>query len=586
MEFAPSKYQRDIFDFIQHGNGNAVISALAGSGKTFTLVNSMKLIPKKEKCLFIAFNKSIVEELTEKLKDRPNCIIRTVHSLGLSFLQNNFDEHIDVDEYKYNSFLRMNIGRLSSIENIDDLSKDELNEYTGRIISIINFSRLNLAQSVNEIRNVASNYSIPVENDEDDVAFKCLKWGKENITTIDYTDMVWLPFELSLKPVANKYDWIFFDECQDASLAGIKLFLRCFKRGTRFVAAGDRNQCINMFAGASEEAFDFMCNYQNTTVFPLPISYRCDKKIIEMAQDIVPDIMYREGAGEGYVSTDCYTSAIKDGDMVLSRTKSPLFRLYTKLLRRGRKCFIKGQDGVDGLIELLNLSEQEELNPELDKAGVFSELYEHMFNERNKLLTKRGITIEDATVSPYIMNIYDSISTLVILGDLCHNSREELRGLLDKIQNSEPEGICLSTIHKAKGLEADNVYILCRSSMPMSKAKKDWEKIEETNLIYVAYTRAKHKLGFISETEIPPSGALKETNSIIEDVASIEGRLETLLGYEVTEHVSEEELSRFRIKGATKIEPLHKDDNTITATSNNITAGEEDDLLGELEALI
>jgi len=586
MGFTPSKYQQDIFDFIQHGNGNAVISALAGSGKTFTLVNSMKLIPKKEKCLFIAFNKSIVEELTEKLKDRPNCTIRTVHSLGLSFLQNNLDVHIDVDEYKYNSFLRANIGRLSSIENINELPKDELNEYLGRIISIINFSRLNLAQSVNEIRSVASNYSIPIENDEDDVAFKCLKWGKENVTTIDYTDMVWLPFELSLKPVANKYDWIFFDECQDASVAGIKLFLRCFKRGTRFVAAGDRNQCINMFAGASEEAFDFMCNYQNTTVFPLPISYRCDRKIIEMAQDIVPDIMHRDDADEGIVVTDCFTSSIKDGDMVLSRTKSPLFRLYTKLLRRGRKCFIKGQDGVDGLIELLNLSEQEELNPELDKAGVFSELYEHMFKERNKLLTKRGITIEDATVSPYIMNIYDSISALIILGDLCHNSREELRELLDKIQNSEPEGICLSTIHKAKGLEADNVYILCRSSMPMSKAKKDWEKIEETNLIYVAYTRAKHKLGFISETEIPPSGALKETNSIIEDVASIEGRLEALLGYEVTEHVSEEELSRFRIKGATKIEPLHKDDNTIIVMNSSTIISGEDDLLKELEGLI
>jgi len=586
MDFTPSKYQQDIFDFIQHGNGNAVISALAGSGKTFTLVNSMKLIPKKEKCLFIAFNKSIVEELTEKLKDRPNCTIRTVHSLGLSFLQNNFDDHIDVDEYKYNSFLRVNISRLSSIENITDMPSDELNEYLGRIISLINFSRLNLAQSVNEIRNVASNYSIPIETDEDKVTLECLKWGKENLSTIDYTDMVWLPFELSLKPVANKYDWIFFDECQDASLAGIKLFLRCFKRGTRFVAAGDRNQCINMFAGASEEAFDFMCNYQNTTVFPLPISYRCDRKIIEMAQDIVPDIMHRDDAGEGSVITDCFTSAIKDGDMVLSRTKSPLFRLYTKLLRKGRKCFIKGQDGVDGLIELLNLSEQEELNPELDKVGVFSELYEHMFKECNRLLAKRGITIEDATVSPYIMNIYDSISTLIILADLCHNSREELSTLLDKILNSEPEGICLSTIHKAKGLEADNVYILCRSSMPMSKAKKDWEKIEETNLIYVAYTRAKHKLGFISETEIPPSGALKETNSIIEDVASIEGRLETLLGYEVTEHISEEELSRFRIKGATKIEPLHKDDNTISVTSNSITIGEDDDLLKELEELL
>ena len=44
LGFTPSPYQEKIFEFIQHGNGNAVISAKAGSGKTKTCVEAMKLI--------------------------------------------------------------------------------------------------------------------------------------------------------------------------------------------------------------------------------------------------------------------------------------------------------------------------------------------------------------------------------------------------------------------------------------------------------------------------------------------------------------------------------------------------------------
>ena len=59
----------------------------------------------------------------------------------------------------------------------------------------------------------------------------------------------------------------------------------------------------------------------------------------------------------------------------------------------------------------------------------------------------------------------------------------------------------LSTVHKAKGLEADNVFILCPSHLPSPYAKKEWEKISENNLTYVAYTRAKHTLNFMIEDE-------------------------------------------------------------------------------------
>ena len=77
--------------------------------------------------------------------------------------------------------------------------------------------------------------------------------------------------------------------------------------------------------------------------------------------------------------------------------------------------------------------------------------------------------------------------------------------MIDRISevfsDRKKNGIALSTIHKAKGLEADRVFIACKSLMPSKSAKKDWEIRQEYNLMYVAYTRAKNLLGFLNEDE-------------------------------------------------------------------------------------
>ena len=60
----------------------------------------------------------------------------------------------------------------------------------------------------------------------------------------------------------------------------------------------------------------------------------------------------------------------------------------------------------------------------------------------------------------------------------------------------------LSTVHKAKGLEADNVYIICPDSLPMKfENQQEWEYAQEMNLKYVAVTRAKKKLVFVDVPE-------------------------------------------------------------------------------------
>jgi superfamily I DNA/RNA helicase len=57
--------------------------------------------------------------------------------------------------------------------------------------------------------------------------------------------------------------------------------------------------------------------------------------------------------------------------------------------------------------------------------------------------------------------------------------------------------LTLCTVHKAKGLEWNRVYILDEFLMPSKYARQAWQQQQETNLQYVAVTRAKQELKFI-----------------------------------------------------------------------------------------
>lgn len=583
FDFEPSEYQRRFFDFVEHGVGNAVIQAAPGSGKTTTAVASIKLIPKTEKCLFIAFNKSIADELNKRLKSRSNVIAKTTHSLGFLMLRRNVGSNIELDEYKYRKYVKTNIGDLTTA-NGEITTKQQVEEYIDNITALIDFSRFNLAQSEKEINEVAQRYNIPLSFDECVVTKKCLDWGKEHHETIDYTDMIWLPVEMNMKPIGLTYDWVFIDEAQDLSVCSEQLFLKCIKRGGRFVAIGDQNQLINLFAGSSEKSFEFLKNYPNTTSFDLPITYRCPKKVVSFANHLINGMKSKSDAIDGIIMRDCHVRDIKEGDMVLCRSKTPLMKLYMKLLRKNVNCYIKGQDIGVNLNKLLDNISQEKLNIDLDEDGVFVRLYDKLFTERNKLMQIRGLDYDDATLSSYIMDKYDTINTLSILGEK-YKTKTQLKERIQCIFQEDSQGVCLSTIHKAKGLEADNVYILCDSMMPSKLASHDWEKTQEKNLMYVAYTRPKKLLGFISEKEIKPMGSSQEPMEIINDLAFIEKKVCKVLGKTPMERLENSDLARFKLQKMTKIDNMHKDDNVIEINKNDNNR-RDDNLLSELENLL
>lgn len=563
--FIPSKYQQDIFDFIQHGNGNSVINALAGSGKTSTIVNAVKLIPSTCNALFIAFNKEIVKELEKKLAGVKNVQVKTLHSLGLLMIRRNLGTNIEIDEYKYRTFIKKNIKQLSSAD-FDKMTTKLMQQYTDNVIQLCDLGRYNLAQCEKDLLQVSAKHDIPIIDDECNAVLNVMKWGRENTTSIDFTDMVWLPYELTLNPIGLQYDYIFIDECQDLNAAQRELFLRCFRRGTRFIAVGDKKQAIYSFAGADAESFAKLQNLPNTTTLPLPISYRCPKKVVNLANQFVDTMECREGAPDGEIVHNVSIKDIHDGDMVLCRTKMPLIKLYMRYLRMGVKSYVRGQDIGLNLLRMVDKTEQIVLNVSLQKDGVFARLYDDLFEERNRLMIKRGMDLEDATLSNQIMNKYDSIKALEILAEGLTSARD----LHDRIENvfaESADGVCLSTIHKAKGLEANNVYILCKTLMPSRLATQDWEKEQEQNLMYVAYTRAKYKLGFVSETEISPSAGMIDPSAALTELNYIENKIYKLLNKTPQVIMDATEVAQYNLKSATIIE--EKETNHAEISSNN-----------------
>lgn len=585
FDFIPSPYQEKIFDFITEGEGNAVVSAKAGSGKTFTIVNAMKLIPKTKKAIFIAFNKSIADELNEKLKNNSNCMAYTTHSLGFRMIRRNLGNDIIVDEYKYRTYLKNNFLDVTGLNDGEiNIEKNQINEYTENILLLIDFSRLFLAHDDEAINNIVERYDVPLIANEVEVVKRCLEWGKNNITSIDYADMLWLPTALNLRPLGMLYDWVFLDEAQDSSIAAIALFKKCVKPNVgRWVCVGDEKQCINLFCGSNEDNFRQLCHSENTQVFDLPVSYRCGKKIIEFSQSIVKDILPKENAIDGEIKNGCKLSCLKDGDMVLARSKAPLLKVYTKLIKKGINCYIKGLDIGANLINLLDSIKGEELNINLRKDGVFVRLYDKLFETRDKLVEKRGLDIDDATLSSYIMEQYDTIKALEVLAFNC-TTKNELKSRIKDIFKEDSKGVCLSTIHKSKGLEADNVYILCHSSMPSKNCHHEWERIQEKNLMYVAYTRAKKILGFISEKEVPPTGSMSEPEDILDELNYIESKVCEILGRIPLQKVDSVEMAKARLQKMEKVElPKKKKEKKIKVVSNKKDSNKK--LLSDLEKL-
>ena len=519
-----SDEQLAIFDYAEHGILNLIIQAVAGAGKTTTLVECANRIGENKSILLLAHNRSTRDTLKTKIGNKNNVRVYTLHGLAWRMFTENFDFQPIIDDDKYRKYVNANIEEIASDE-FKALSRPSKMAYKSNVFDLINKARHNLKQSEKEIKKLATKkYGMTLIGDECKLVSDILKWGLTQKEVVDYQDLLWFPSEFGYFTKKYLADIIMLDEAQDASIAQQDVVSRCFKRNTRLFSFGDKDQTINSWCGSDTEAFEHL---KDSTMFrrdskelPLTTNYRCGKKIIEYAKKYTNNNIHpREGAQDGNVNFNVSLAEAKDGDMILCRNIAPLMEVYRRCVSSGKKVYFRGEE----LGKTLKTSADCSTGDTID--DIILSMKKRLIFTWELLSSEDGVDEREAMTNSMVISILDTIKTMENLPSTV-KTRSDLEKFINDIFSDEgKEGIQLSTIHRAKGLEADNVFIICPSLVPSRLATMDWEIEEEKHLQYVMCTRPKNNLNFVTEKEIAPHNAFSENNSLFNELNKIKNEI-------------------------------------------------------------
>lgn len=472
-----SPMQTAIFTAIRETSSSLLVEAVAGSGKTTTIVEAVGLCPPRARVLFLAFNKRIAEEL--KTRSVP---ASTFHALGYSALRNaGFKPK--VDGFKCTEIFRRIVAA--------DLH--EPYEELPRLISLLKNFGYGLPGVEFSPEELLANYDFSFPNDAKAFSFakRILEISNSDRKTIDFDDMLYLPALLDL-PFAP-FDVVFVDEAQDTNPLQYALLERISHASTRFIFVGDRHQAIYGFRGAGTDSLSVIADRFHTSPLPLSVSYRCPKAIVREAAAIVPAISSAAAAPEGAVTHhESFTADIFPPDSaIVCRNVKPLIKLAYSLIRDGKKVQVLGREIGKGFKRILAKALDQK---PVDKDALVELLFTMLEAEESAELAK-----EHFVKAGYIRERYESL--IFILENSPITVLSELASAIDDLFSDKRGAITLCTIHKAKGLEWPDVFILDRWRIPSQFAQREWELEQEQNLLYVAITRAQKHLHFINSAD-------------------------------------------------------------------------------------
>lgn len=460
-----STFQKDIFKDIASGIGHTVVIARAGSGKTSTIVEGFKYVPRGKKCLMVAFNKSIAEELKQRAPSYIDTL--TLHSLGFRAIKQAFGEVV-LENDKSNHIISSLIG--------DDRDMWEVNQSIAKCVSLCKGF---LVDTPSKVGDLIDKFGIEIfdysREKFTELVLKTLALSKAKKQVVDFDDMIWFPFVYRLN--VGKFDVVFVDEAQDLNQAQIAMVLSASKIDGRIIAVGDPAQSIYQFRGADSEAIPNFINKLKAKTLPLSVTYRCPKGVVALAQEIVPDIMAADDAKEGVVEdvpAEQILKLVQPGDFVLSRTNAPLVKHCMALLKAGIPANIQGRDVGANLQYFIKKSKAKTIVQFVEYVNAWRE------QEIKRLLAEKKDPIATVDKSECLLNLCEGTLTI-----------KDLKETIDKLFNDTDDKakVIFSTTHKAKGLERDRVFVLTNTYRYGPGVEG-----EEANLFYVAITRSKDSL--------------------------------------------------------------------------------------------
>ena len=480
---------------IINSSGNIKINAVAGSGKTTTIIEYAKARPKNARILYLAFNKSVKTEAIKKFSDKGlrNVTVETAHSLAYRHIVYNNNYKIRAQGYKSHEIAEILGLRIAGEKHGEHIAANH-------IIKFITYFCNSDKKKVTELnyREVVSDAAaqIFVTRHYDYIETQTRKLlSKMNSGEIEVTHDFYLKkFQLS-DPVLN-FDYILFDEGQDASSAMLDIFL---KQKAAKVIVGDTHQQIYgwRYAVNSLEKTDFK-------TFMLTKSFRFCQEIADLAMDVLKL--------KNLISE--YNPVSVKGSSVPMDAK-----VHAILGRTNLGLLLKAIETVTENKKLKSLYFEGNINS-YTYADEGASLYDvlNLHNGKRKLIRDKLVRqMKDIKeLQDYIEKTGDSQFGMLV--DIVKKYGNDIPGIIktikDKhVENDEKEKaeIIFSTVHRCKGMEYDVVHIVNdfitedKLEKLSDDSKGDALSLsrlnEEINLLYVAVTRAKNVI-YIPETLI------------------------------------------------------------------------------------
>lgn len=440
------------------------IDAAAGASKTTTLTLVANAIPKPS--LYIAFNKAIAEEASSKFPSHVEC--RTTHSLAYSSFGRKIAHKLCRPSGKY-----VNVAQTSrEIARYYDIKSEPCHYDSKKQITPIQLALI-IKETVNRFET-SSDQKINKDNVPYGLVSKVVrdKSQRREIanTVLSYAKKLWADrsnkfsevlathntylkmYQLS-KPELP-YSVIYLDEAQDSSDVVLDIFLN--QKNAKLIAVGDTYQAIYGWNGA--------VNAMSKLNFPrkcLSKSFRFGQPIADVAKKII-----KEGIDiKGFEKVESQVGFVD--------TEQP----YTKIFRTNSAL-------LEDAVNLISLGK--DISIEIDVKGFikFLECSLALFENRKSDIKNETVLLFDSW-KDFSEYKNEDAEVKRVVGIVESGKTQHYIDCLNKISNKKDADIILTTCHKSKGREWDNVvladdFVPIRANYPQ----------EETNLLYVAVTRA------------------------------------------------------------------------------------------------
>ena len=494
-----------------------------GTGKTTRLLNEMdKLLldgVPGTKLGFFAFTRKAANEAKGRAMERfsldPDDVtnFRTLHSFCFRHSGINFDQLMTRENWRE---LSESVGfDLGWDQRNPDSTEDLATALPDKqsVISLITMARIKQIT----YREAYNQWDYAYKHPWDHVQFIAMSYDRyRQVTrTFDFTDML-IKFLENAPETCPTFHTIFIDEAQDLSPLQWKVVKAISEKSDRVIVAGDDDQAIFRWAGADVDTFLQLPGMSET----LSQSWRIPSQVHRLAESVAAQIHNRypkkylpkdeKGSLFWIHGVESILSQLSEGTwLILAQCAYMLEEVEDLLLAGGFFFETKNRKSVpDKLLVAVaawrKLQADQEISGEEVRA-IYSYLQTGLdvrrgFKSASGLEDDDSVTYDDLERDVGLLVEKDK-PWFTALSKIPEKQSLYLRSIEGRGEDFQGKArIVLSTIHGAKGGEADNVILFTdQSHASVRESQKDREGNNDLHrTFYVGITRTKNRLFLVT----------------------------------------------------------------------------------------